>query len=332
MREELIMGKIRTAVVGLNMGLQHAYAYHMAEKADLRWVVDLDEEKAAKVAEELGCNYTTDWTTILDDIDAVSIATPHHLHAEQSLTAINAGKHVLLEKPLANSEQESLQVIEAAEKKGVTFMIAYIVRYLPGMQRLKQAIETEEFGQPFNANCFIEAYLEPRPKDSWFSRIETLGGGVLFSHGCHYIDILLWLFGNPVKVAHLGTTKGTEWLEGEGTAHSTMLFENGTIAHLETSWGMKYARPAALLQVHTPEALLIYNGGKLEVVTAEGQKTLYEPSPSERRPGGNAIYEVNHFLECIEIGRKPLTDGREAMKSLRTIWTMYGSEGTPIQL
>ncbi len=60
------MSKIRAAVVGLNMGLQHAYAYAKSERADLRWVVDLDEEKAAKVAKELGCNYTTDWTKIID--------------------------------------------------------------------------------------------------------------------------------------------------------------------------------------------------------------------------------------------------------------------------
>src|SRR5690625_6565241 len=122
----MIMSRIRTAVVGLNLGHKHANAYHRAERADLRWVVDLDEEKAAKVAEELGCGYTTDWTSILDDVDAVSLCTPHHLHAPQALEAIAAGKHVLLEKPLANTEEDCFNVIQAAENKGVTLMLAYI--------------------------------------------------------------------------------------------------------------------------------------------------------------------------------------------------------------
>ncbi|WJH33477.1 Gfo/Idh/MocA family oxidoreductase [Paenibacillus sp. CC-CFT747] len=206
------MNKIRTAVVGLNMGLQHAYAYAASEKADLRWVVDLDEEKAARVAEELHCGYTTDWTKILDDVDAVSLATPHHLHASQSLQAIAAGKHVLLEKPLANTEAECLEIIKAAEEKGTVFMMAYIVRFLPAVKRLKELLDSGEFGRPINANCWIEAYLPPMP-GTWFSRKDQLGGGVMFSHGCHYIDLLIWLLGNPVDVAFMGTRAGTEWME-----------------------------------------------------------------------------------------------------------------------
>src|SRR5699024_6304840 len=107
-----------------------------------------------------------------------------------------------------------------------------------------------------SASCWMEHYLSPLP-GTWFAKKETLGGGVLFSHGCHYIDVLIWLMGKPIKVAEMGTRNGTEWMEGEGTSHSLMTFENGALGYLVVSWGMKYNSSPAKLQIHTPEALLI---------------------------------------------------------------------------
>lgn len=325
---------IRTAVVGLGMGRAHAHAYQMAAQADLRWVCDLNEALAATVAQEVGCQYTTNWMSILDDVDAVSICTPHHLHAPQTLASIAAGKHVLVEKPMANSEADCLAMIEAADAKGVILMVAYTVRYRPAVIRLRQAIQNEEFGKVFNANCWIEARLNPQP-GSWFARREQLGGGVLFSHGCHYIDLLLWYLGDPRRVAYLGTRLGTEWMEGEGTAHSIIEFESGALGYLETSWGMRFTDRNALMHVHTPEALLILDRGmnRVEAITAEGKKTLYEPPAGQQRtPGSSVIGEVEHFLDCIATGKRADTDGHEALKSLRTIWAMYGSKGLPVDV
>lgn len=324
------MERIRTAVVGLNMGLAHANAYSMSERSDLRYVIDLDADKAAKVAGELGCKYTTDWREVLGEVDAISFATPHHLHYPMAMEAIAAGKHVLMEKPLANTEEECLNLIRAAEDRGVTLMVAFIARYRASTQRLKQAIANEEFGKPFNANCWIEGYLNPVP-GTWFSRKDTLGGGVLFSHGCHYIDILQWLLGKPVEVAGLGTRSGTEWMEGEGTHHSIMKFESGALAHLVTSWGIKYKGKHPLLHVHTPEACLVLSRNKLEVINSEGTRVLYEPKEPPV-PNSNALAECDHFLECIQTGKRPLTDGYEALKSHRIIWKLYEHQGTPVQI
>ncbi|WP_127587683.1 Gfo/Idh/MocA family protein [Paenibacillus koleovorans] len=317
--------KVRTAVVGLNMGLQHAYAYAKSERSDLRWVVDLDQEKAAKVAADLGCSYTSDWTQIIDDIDAVSICTPHHLHAPQSLQAIAAGKHVLLEKPLANTLEDCMATIEAAKEKGVTFMMAYIVRFLPTIIKLKEIIDSNQYGKPFSANIWIQAFLNPMP-NTWFSRKSQLGGGVMFSHGCHYVDLLLWLFGNPTAVTSLGTREGTEWMEGEGTSHGLIKFENGVVAHLETSWGMKYKQMPSFMQIHTTEGLILIEGNmnKIDVLNADGRNTVFGPIPAlTKEEGTNAFYECEHFLESIQNGTVPETDAIEAMKSLHAIWGMY---------
>lgn len=323
--------KIRTAVVGLNMGLGHAHAFHESEQADLRWVVDLDEAKAKAVAEELGCNYTTDWTTIIDDIDAVSFCTPHHLHAPQSMQAIAAGKHVLVEKPLANSEEECVQLIRAAEEKNVKLMVAYVMRYVPGIVRLKELLDSGEYGTPINANCWIEGFLPPSP-GSWFSRKDMLGGGVLFSHGCHYVDLMLWFFGKPDRVVSLGTRTGTDWMEGEGTSHATILFESGTLGHVSCSWGIRHSARPALFHVHTTEGLLAISGNcqEITVTTDKGTEVVYQGEANPAK-SGNVKYEIEHFLTSIVEDREPQTSGQDAMLSHRTIWAAYASEGVKVE-
>lgn len=318
------MANIRTMVIGARKGYEHALAYHLSDKAELVWIADLDEERGAKAAADFGCGYTADWRKALADVDAVSIATPHHLHAPMALEAIAAGKHVLVEKPLATTEEDGLRLIRAAEDQGVVLMVGYNLRFRPEVQRLKEAIEREEYGKPFSAQCWTEVSLRPK-EGSWLTRKETLGGGVLFSHGCHYIDLLQWLLGQPVQAAGVGTRLGTEWLEGEGTHHSILKFAGGAIAHLTTSWGMAYRSTPAILQVHTPQACLILSGRKLEAVAAGGRKTLLE-TPVEGKIDDSVIGEVDHFLDCIRSGRTPSMDGREGLRSLRLVWSIYEQE------
>lgn len=324
------MSQVKTAVVGLNMGAAHAHAYHLSEKSELRWVVDLDQEKAAQFAKDLNCRATADWRKALADVDAISFATPHHMHYPMALEALKAGKHVLMEKPLANTEEECLELIKVAEENNAVLMLAYIVRFRKDVQMLKEILDSGEYGRPINAQCWIQGFLEPRP-DQWFAKKDQLGGGVLFSHGCHYVDILLWLLGKPVRVAGLGTRVGTEWMEGEGTSHALIKFENGALAELTTSWGMKYKDSPALLHVHTTDACFVLKGGALEVITKEGRKTLYEPTEAPV-PNSSALGECEHFLDCIQTGEKPLTDGHEGMKSHRVIWAIYGQDGVPVEM
>lgn len=317
------MTRTKVAVVGLQMGRAHANAFATSTDAKLAYVVDLDAELAAEVGEELGCGHTTDWESIIDEVDAISFATPHHLHYDQAMTAITAGKHVLMEKPLANSEQECLELIEAAQVNDVRLMIAYVVRYLPAIRRLKVLLDGGEHGVPISAQGWVQAYLEPRP-NSWFSSRATLGGGVLFSHGCHYVDILIHLFGDPVRVAHVGTRNGTEWLEGEGTSQAILAFDQGVVANLVSSWGIVVARPPARYQIHTTTGLLQLNNDMwtIEWTTREDGTQVLFTRPDDAPP--NVQYEVDHFLTSIATGTSPETDGVEALRSHRAIWEMYG--------
>lgn len=324
------MSQIKTAVVGLKMGAAHAWAYHLSDKCELRWVVDLNEELGQEMATALNCKTTTDWREAMADVDAISFATPHQLHYPMALEALKAGKHVLLEKPLANTEEECLELIKVAEENNVVLMLAYIVRFRPAIEKIQEIVKSEKYGKPFNIQGWVEAYLPPQP-DTWFAKKDLLGGGVLFSHGCHYVDVMIAIMGKPVRATGLGTRNGTEWMEGEGTSHAIMEFESGAIGEITSSWGMKYKDTPALYHIHTPEACLIVNFDKIEAITENGRETIYE-NTEEAIPHGSALGECEHFLDCIAEGKTPLTDGHEAMLSHRTIWAIYNQNGVPVEL
>ncbi|WJH33476.1 hypothetical protein N6H14_26065 [Paenibacillus sp. CC-CFT747] len=122
---------------------------------------------------------------------------------------------------------------------------------------------------------------------------------------------------------------------GEGTSHGLLKFENGAVAHMAASWGIKYKETPALLHIHTTEATFVLDRGmqSIDVIDANGKRTVFGPIPHRKQEEGtNALYECEHFLNCIVNGTKPDTDGNETMKSLRAIWDMYESasrkEGT----
>jgi predicted dehydrogenase len=322
------MSKIKTAVVGLRMGAAHAWAYHLSDKCELAYVVDLNEELANEMAAEFNCKATSDWKEAMANVDAISFATPHHLHYPMALEALKAGKHVLMEKPLANTEEQCLELIKVAEENNAILMLAYIVRYRPELIELKKALDSGEYGEIINASCWIEGFLEPRP-DQWFAKKDQLGGGVLFSHGCHYVDILLWLLGDADRATGLGTRVGTEWMEGEGTSHAVIKFKSGALAHLITSWGLKYKDTPALLHIHTTKACFVVKGNTVEIINDEGRKVFYEPKEPPI-PHGSALGECEHFLDCIATGATPETDGHEGMKSHRVIWAIYGQDGVAV--
>lgn len=235
---------------------------------------------------------------------------------------------------VAGSEEDCISIINAADRNGVTLMMAYVVRYLPAIRKLKEAVDSGKYGKPISAQAWVQGFLEPMP-GTWFASKEKLGGGVLFSQGCHYIDILLYLLGEPASVAQFGTRVGTEWMEGEGTSHGIIQFKSGALAHLVSSWGMKYTNPSAFCQIHLTEGMLQLSRDlwSVEAVTDKGTTTLFERSPElELSIDTNVAFEIEHFLQCIESGARPETDGNEALRSHRTIWAMSSGTGVQVNL
>ncbi len=111
-----------------------------------------------------------------------------------------------------------------------TLMVAYCMRYHPLLQEMEALLKGKRYGETFQLSIWTEQHTQGEP-GSWMHRVETLGGGQLFSHGCHYIDILLAWMGEPVEGTHLGTNLGTPWMEMEGTSNVAIKFANGALGY-----------------------------------------------------------------------------------------------------
>lgn len=330
------MNKIRLGLIGCgDMMKTHANAVDACTDAmSITAVCDMIYERAAEVATVLDDPFiTTDYRQMLDHVDAVLIALPHDLHFECGMFFANNKKHILMEKPLCNSEEECLRLIEACERQGATLMCAYPVRYWPGVVRLKELIDSGDYGKVIMMSIWTEQLT--RYNDYHWAHTARLGGGQLFSHGCHYIDVLLWFLGQPVSGTHTGTNVGTEWVLREGTSAVTMKFENGAVAYHGATWGARGTRLGYDFQIQTEKGLLDYEHGK-GTITFYSRSDVHSPGEAPRNTveviwnqgdGRKATqHEINHFVDCVLTGATPLTDGRSALRSLRTIWKLYDAE------
>ena len=330
------MDKIRLGLVGCgNMMKVHAKAVNACTEAlEITAVCDVIRERAEEVAEVLGNPFVcTDYRELVDQVDAVLIALPHDLHYECGMFFAEHKKHIMMEKPLCNSEEECLRLIDYCDEMGVVLMCAYPVRYWPGIVKLKELVDSGEFGKAFMMSVWTEQHTQ-RTKDHWINTAR-LGGGQFFSHGCHYVDLLLWFFGQPVSGSHTGTNYGTEWMLREGSSAMTMKFANGAIAYHGATWGARGTRLDYDFQVHTEKGLLDYDhhAGTITFFSKEAPHNPGEASKNVKEVIWNqgtgtkvTNNEIDHFVDCVLHGKTPMTSGRTALESLRVIWKMYDAE------
>ncbi|MCS7191466.1 MAG: Gfo/Idh/MocA family oxidoreductase [Armatimonadetes bacterium] len=335
--------RIRIGLIGCG-GISRAHARGYLQSPELFEVVaccDERKEMAEERAKQLNAKFvTTDYREVIarDDIDAVDICLPHHLHAEVTIAAARSGKHVLVEKPIANTLEEADAMIEAAKRAGVILMVAHNERYMPVYRKAKELVEQGFLGRIFLARADHNQFVRIS-QNYWLWRKETAGGGVLIGSGIHRVDILRWLIGEIVKVWHRQVIL-PECFSNEVEAASVTIFEfaNGAIGELTCNWSV-YAAPSSpwyeLLWLYGTEGSL-HNVSGLHVASEkipEWQgKFVQIPLPEE----DSFVNEIRHFGECIKEGKTPLTSGEEGRKSLAVVIAAYeaaeANEGISVQI
>lgn len=321
--------KIRLGVIGCggmtdnhNQGL-----VRIADYAKVTAVCDIIEERAQNAAKILGAEFvTTDYTKMVDYVDAVLVVLPHDLHYETGMFFARNKKHVLMEKPLCNSEAECLRLIKTAEEENITLMTAYPVRFWPLIVKMKEIADSKEYGEIMQMSIWTEQ-LTKYDELHWASTAR-LGGGQFFSHGCHYVDILLWFLGNPVKGVHMGTNMGTPWMLEEGTSNVTIEFESGALGYHFGTWGARGTKMGYNFQIHFEKGLLEYDrfSGELRFYSNNKDAEDYTVVAKDEQEGKKTQYEILHFLDCIKNGKTPQTNGYSSLQGLRVIWKLYEAE------
>jgi predicted dehydrogenase len=332
------MAKTRIGIIGCGgMARSHASRFsEVLDRIEVTAVVDIQRERAEAVAELLGNApvVETDYRKVMEHIDAALVVLPHHLHHRATVDCLRAGKHVMVEKPMANSEQECIEMIETAETHNRVLMVAYCMRFHPLVVKMKELIDSKAYGDVFQLSIWTEQ-LTQREDGHWSRNAKTLGGGQFFSHGCHYVDLMLWMLGKPVRGSHYGTNRGTPWMEKEGTSNVTIEFENGILGYHFGTWGARGTRLKYSFHAHC-------DGGTLEAAISEG-KLIAHSRATEHIAGKPTVrqkeevllevqnskpteVEMAHFIDCIETGATPLTDGIGSLEGLQVIWKLYDAE------
>ena len=309
----------------------------LEDRVEISAVVDIDRAKAQAVSDLLPNHpeVFTDYHDALEYGDVVLQVLPHHLHMECTIECLNAGKHVLAEKPLANSREECLAMMEAARKNNRVLMVAYCMRFHPALREMRRLIKEEVYGKCFQLSIWTEQ-LTMAEGMSWISDRKLLGGGQLFSHGCHYIDLMLWMMGKPVRGTHIGTNFGTPWMDREGTSNVSIEFENGALGYHFGTWGARGTRMGYSFHAHCEKGMLDFNLYENKLYLRDQIKYHTPGSPEvcketvlldlNDKPLKPTTEEMKHFLDCVDHGIVPETSPEESLAGLEVIWKLYEAE------
>ena len=278
---------------------------------------------AESFAAEFGARrWHADWRRLVADeeVEAVYVATPVHLHAEQAAAAARAGKHVLCEKPLAMSVAECDRMIEACEGVGVRLGVAYYRHFYPAVERIKAVLASGEIGRPVFAqvNAFERFDPDPAHPRRWLVEKGLAGGGPMFDFGCHRIEVLINLLGRVERVRSLVGNVLFE-REVEDTASALLRFEGGAQAVLSVTHAAR--EPQDTLHVFGSEGSVhadSLNEGRIRISAAGVERV------EELPPHANLHQPlIDDFARAVLDGRDPLVGGRVGREVARVEEEIY---------
>ena len=251
---------LRVGIIGLGYaGRQHLDAWLQNPEAEVKVICDQNEAIARPPAEEHNLKYVKDYTELVRDkeIDAVSICTPDYMHAEQALAAVQSGKHVFCEKPLATNVLDCQRIVEAVDKSKVKFLTGQVLRFAPFFQSLKSIYTSGMLGEAFFAESDYIHDLRPF-LSGWRCGAGT-AGDLTLSGGCHPVDLLRWIVGEIDEV--YANSNKLALKEAPFPADNILLtlkFRNGATGKVQITTGCR--RPYALnLSVYGTKGTLMNN-------------------------------------------------------------------------
>ncbi|MEZ4701442.1 MAG: Gfo/Idh/MocA family oxidoreductase [Rhodothermales bacterium] len=334
---------LRVAIVGAGMIAEYHRKAVLAQAGlgvELAAMVHHDASQFARIVERYGVPCRSFDAVLADrSIDIVSLCTPSGQHAQQALAAIAAGKHVLVEKPMALSLASADAMIAAADERGVCLAVALQRRVDPLFRRIKDALEAGDLGEltlgvvtlPYFRN---QAYYD---QAEWRGTWALDGGGVLMNQGIHIIDLLLWYMGDPVLI-HAGADTLHRHIEVEDVAAAALRFSSGALATIAATTAAGQGFPHRLELYGTQGGIQVEGEGVVRWSVDPETATIDPPDLSAGAGAGaggdpRAISTAGHeailadLVGAIREGRSPAIDGREGRRSLAAIIGIYEAAG-----
>ncbi len=329
---------LRFAIIGCGRIAQR-HAEHINSKAQLTAVCDFIPEKADALAHQYHANVYYSITDLLKDtnsFDVLSVCSPNGLHAEHSILGLNAGVHVLCEKPMALTVSDCGRMIQAAEKNNRRLFAIKQNRYNPPVAAVKKLIDEGKLGKinSIQLSCFWnrdEAYYD----NSW-KGTKDLDGGTLFTQFSHFVDLLYWMVGDVEEVnAMMGNYEHQKSIEFEDTGVVILRFTNGAIGTINYTVNSYQKNMEGSLTIFAEKGTVKIGGqylNELEYQLIDGIKI--ENLPEGNRPNNYGTYigsMSNHNLvydnviEVLEKGASITTSAFEGLKTVEIIQKIYAA-------
>lgn len=326
------MTTLKIAVIGCGSIAQnrHLLEYDANKQVEITAVCDIVEERAQEIAQKYDATAYTSYEKLLkeESVDAVSVCLPNYLHAPVSIAALNAGAHVLCEKPMATSKEEAEEMIQAAEKNGKKLMIGHNQRFVPSHVKAKELIESGALGKVYS---FRTAFGHGGPEgwsaegeDSWFFKKDQAFIGAMGDLGVHKADLLRYILGEEfVDVAGFVENNAKENITVDDNAVCILRSQSGIVGTMAASWAYNpnednstviYGEKGTLRLEDDPEYSLVAQYTNGDIVNYQLGKIQ-----SNEEGGQSDSHVINHFVESILNDTQPLLTGEEGMKSLEVI-------------
>jgi predicted dehydrogenase len=335
------MGTLKVGVIGCGSIAQkrHLVEFAANDLAEIVAVCDINEARVAEVAEQYQAKAYTDYKELLEDteIDVISVCLPNYLHAEVSIAALNSGKHVLCEKPMATTKEEAEAMITAAEENGKKLMIAHNQRFVASHEKAKKLIEAGELGKIYS---FRTTFGHGGPerwsidgKESWFFRKDEAFIGAMGDLGVHKSDLIRYILGKEVlEVGAMVETNAKEDTTVDDNAVCILKMEDGIIGTLTASWAYSpesdnstviYGEKGIIRLEDDPDYSLI-------VQYKSGETVKYELAKIQTNEAGGqtTTHVIDNFIDSIVNDSPSPVSGEEGYKSLNVILAALESQKT----
>lgn len=264
-------------------------------------------------------------------VDALVVSTPNYLHASQTIAALNAGVHVMVEKPMAMNAAEAERMNEAAEKSGATLMVAHCWRFDPDVLWLKA--QSEKLGRIIRTKGYgVHTHWGP---SGWFTQKEFAGGGAMADMGIHALDTARFLLGDPKPVsvyAKIGTYYKD--FDVDDTGVIIVEWDNGATSYIESGWWQTHSDgPEAATQLYGIEGFGQLFPTRVEIRNTKEERidvveSGFEFPRKEHCPQSLYDDQLKYFVECVQKNQKPNPGGLEGLMNMKVVDAAYESART----
>jgi predicted dehydrogenase len=328
--------EIGFGIVGCGLiGKVQAEAIQSIPGARLLAVCGRDEKRTAEFAAKFNAAAYTEYDIFLKHpgVQIVNVCTPSGLHAEQGIRAAEAGKHVLVEKPIEISLERADALIAACDQARVKLGVIFQSRFLPAVQRIKRAIDEGRLGRLMIGDAIVKWYRAPEYyADSWHGTMALDGGGALINQAIHTVDLLRWMMG-PVETAFaMKSALRYPRIEAEDTLVASLRFQNGALGVIQAATSAKPGFKRRV-EISGERGTVILDGDAISVWAIDGEdsSTGDEAQITDGSANPAAIsneghrWQIEDMMRAVVEDRAPTIDGREGRTSLELVTALYAS-------